>query len=113
MKFGFHFDDCVIIDEMGIAKFRIAETGTFGKPPWFDFVSSEYHACRERLGLADYSSFTKFDIWSNDRAAVDLLQYLCSNDVDVAPGSIIHTGMQNKFGGYENDCSLARLSENQ
>ncbi|CAH1102940.1 unnamed protein product [Psylliodes chrysocephalus] len=27
-------------------------------------------------------------------------------------GSIIHTGMQNRHGGYENDCSLARISEN-
>jgi pyruvate dehydrogenase phosphatase regulatory subunit len=43
---------------------------------------------------------------------VESLQYLCSNDVDVPIGSIIHTGMQNKYGGYENDCSLARLSEN-
>lgn len=41
------------------------------------------------------------------------LQFVCSNDVDVPVGSIIHTGMQNKNGGYENDCSLARISENQ
>lgn len=44
---------------------------------------------------------------------VDLLQYLCSNDVDVPVGSIIHTGMQNHRGGYENDCSLARIAPNQ
>ena len=24
----------------------------------------------------------------------------------------MHTGMQNELGGYENDCSVARLSEN-
>lgn len=44
---------------------------------------------------------------------VDSLQYLCSNDVDIPVGGIIHTGMQNKKGGYENDCSLARIAENQ
>lgn len=44
---------------------------------------------------------------------VNALQYVCSNDVDVPIGSIIHTGMQNKYGGYENDCSLARITENQ
>ena len=27
-------------------------------------------------------------------------------------GSIVHTGMQNELGGYENDCSVARLAEN-
>lgn len=92
--------------------FRIARTGTFVKPPWFDLVSEEYAACREAVGLSDYSSFTKIDLWSKGTEVVDALQYLCSNDVDISIGGIIHTGMQNKRGGYENDCSLARLAEN-
>lgn len=50
---------------------------------------------------------------SQGTEVVDLLQYLCSNDVNVQIGSIIHTGMQNERGGYENDCSLARIAENQ
>ncbi|CAD7086927.1 unnamed protein product [Hermetia illucens] len=107
-----YFDSREKVDKNGIPRFRIADTSTFGKPPWFDFVAAEYNACRERIGLADYSSFTKIDLQSKGREVVDLLQYLCSNDVDVPVGSIIHTGMQNQFGGYENDCSLARLSEN-
>jgi len=52
-------------------------------------------------------------IQSKGREVVDALQYLCSNDVDVPIGSIIHTGMQNSRGGYENDCSLARIADNQ
>ncbi|RZF48075.1 hypothetical protein LSTR_LSTR002141 [Laodelphax striatellus] len=96
----------------GEAPYRIAHTNTFGKPDWFDFVDKEYAACREKVALLDYSSFTKIDLWSKGREVVDSLQYLCSNDVDVPVGSIIHTGMQNERGGYENDCSLARLSEN-
>ncbi|CAB3226428.1 unnamed protein product [Arctia plantaginis] len=91
--------------------FRIASTKSFAKPHWFDYVQREYWACRERVGLADYSSFTKIDIQSQNRDVVDFLQYLCSNDVDVPVGSIIHTGMQNERGGYENDCSLARISD--
>ncbi|KOB76949.1 Uncharacterized protein OBRU01_04874 [Operophtera brumata] len=92
--------------------FRIAYTKTFGKPHWFETVQREYWACRESVGLSDYSSFTKIDLQSQGREVVDLLQYLCSNDVDVPVGSIIHTGMQNERGGYENDCSLARITEN-
>lgn len=49
---------------------------------------------------------------SNGDEVVEALQYLCSNDVDVPVGSIIHTGLQNERGGYENDCSLIRISEN-
>uniref|UniRef100_A0A1B6D3W9 Pyruvate dehydrogenase phosphatase regulatory subunit, mitochondrial n=1 Tax=Clastoptera arizonana TaxID=38151 RepID=A0A1B6D3W9_9HEMI len=95
-----------------IQPYRIAQTKTFAKPDWFDLVSAEYAACRESIGLSDYSSFTKIDLWSKGREVVDLLQYLCSNDVNVPVGSIIHTGMQNESGGYENDCSLTRLAEN-
>ncbi|XP_072399696.1 pyruvate dehydrogenase phosphatase regulatory subunit, mitochondrial isoform X3 [Diabrotica undecimpunctata] len=94
------------------SSFRVAHTKTFAKPPWFDFVSKEYEACRERIGISDYSSFTKVDLWSKGDEVVDALQFVCSNDVDVPVGSIIHTGMQNRHGGYENDCSLARISEN-
>lgn len=88
------------------------DTNTFSKPHWFDIVGSEYDACREKIGLADYSSFTKIDVWSKGGEVINLLQHLCSNDVDVPVGSIIHTGMQNVHGGYENDCSLARVSDN-
>ncbi|XP_046389566.1 pyruvate dehydrogenase phosphatase regulatory subunit, mitochondrial [Ischnura elegans] len=101
------------VDEVdGTRPYRIAYTNTFSKPPWFDIVKEEYSACREAVGLSDYSSFTKFDLWSRGTEVVDSLQYLCSNDVDIPIGGIIHTGMQNKLGGYENDCSLARVAEN-
>ena len=56
-------------------------------------------ATREGVSLCDYSSFAKFDIWSAGTEAVEFLQYMCSNDIDVPVGSIVHTGMHNKFGG--------------
>uniref|UniRef100_A0A8C4RXS5 Pyruvate dehydrogenase phosphatase regulatory subunit n=1 Tax=Erpetoichthys calabaricus TaxID=27687 RepID=A0A8C4RXS5_ERPCA len=37
---------------------------------------------------------------------------LCANDLDVPVGHIVHTGMLNERGGYENDCSVVRLSKN-
>lgn len=95
-----------------VTTFRISDTRTFAKPPWFDQVAVEYDSCRSNVGIADYSSFTKIDIWSKGREVVDCLQRLCSNDVDVPVGSIIHTGMQNRHGGYENDCSVARIADN-
>lgn len=47
----------------GLHPYRIAYTNTYGKPPWFNFVRDEYEACREQVGLSDYSSFTKIDFW--------------------------------------------------
>lgn len=43
--------------------------------------------------------------------ALESLQYLFSNDLDVPVGHIVHTGMLNECGGYENDCSIARLNK--
>lgn len=99
-------------DSENSAPFHIATTNTWTKPPWFYNAADEYAACRERVAILDYSSFTKFDVWSKGSDVVQALQYLCSNDVDIPVGGIIHTGMQNVYGGYENDCSLARIAPN-
>merc|ERR1711970_841873 len=69
---------------------------TFSLPRWFHNTGREYHACRNTAGLLDYSSFSKFDIQSQDERVVSWLQYLCSNDVDIPVGNIIHTGLQNE-----------------
>ncbi|XP_014666984.1 PREDICTED: pyruvate dehydrogenase phosphatase regulatory subunit, mitochondrial-like isoform X2 [Priapulus caudatus] len=86
---------------------------TFRKPVWFDAVREEYMACRQGVALIDMSSFTKFELKSAGREVVDFLQRLCSNDVDIPVGHVIHTGMQNYHGGYENDCSIVRMAENE
>ena len=43
---------------------------------------------------------------------VDYLQYICANDVDQTLGTVIHTGILNERGGYENDCSVVRMADN-
>ncbi|XP_035205169.1 pyruvate dehydrogenase phosphatase regulatory subunit, mitochondrial-like isoform X2 [Stegodyphus dumicola] len=84
----------------------------FGKPSWFESVREEYNACRERVGIIDMSSFTKFHLKSGATEVVDLLQLLCSNDIDVPVGNIVSSGMQNDKGCYENDCLLLRRAHN-
>ena len=44
---------------------------------------------------------------------MDYVQKLCSNDVNVPVGGVVHTGMQNDRGGYENDCLLIRNADNR
>lgn len=91
---------------------RAMSKGTFGKPGWFNAVKLEYQACKERVCLVDMSSFTKIEIKSKGTEALEFLQYMCSNDIDQGIGTIIHTGMLNKQGGYENDCSIVPLRDN-
>ncbi|GLV45115.1 uncharacterized protein CBL_14312 [Carabus blaptoides fortunei] len=86
--------------------------GSFYKPKFFDFMKEEYLACREGVGIIDMSSFSKIEIKSSGTQVISYLQKLCSNDVNIPVGGIVHTGMQNEIGGYENDCMLVRQSEN-
>ncbi|CAJ0578356.1 unnamed protein product, partial [Mesorhabditis spiculigera] len=80
-----------------------------GKPVWFDRVRAEYEACRERVGLIDMSSFSKFEITGDD--CVSFLQYLCSADIERPIGTTIYTGMQNDKGGYVTDCTISRIRD--
>ncbi|KAJ6666141.1 hypothetical protein lerEdw1_001045 [Lerista edwardsae] len=87
------------------------QSKTFYKPDWFDIVGAEVKCCKEAVCVIDMSSFTKFEISSTGDQALEVLQYLFSNDLDVPVGHIVHTGMLNPNGGYENDCSVVRLNK--
>ena len=92
---------------------HVAKTETFYRPPWFQAAAEEFKAAREAVALCDYSSFAKMDLWSSGKQVVDFLQKMCTADVDIQVGKIVHTGMLNEWGGYENDCTVTRLAENR
>lgn len=100
------------LEDCGMLVERVLETPSFGKPHWFDAVRKEYTACRESVALLDYSSFTKINITSANNEALEFLQYICTNDINIPLGSITVTGMQNANGGYESDVSILRLAPN-
>ena len=64
---------------------------------------------REAVGLFDQSSFAKFRLEGRDAMAV--LNRVCANDVDVAPGKLVYTQWLNEKGGIEADLTVTRLSE--
>ena len=63
------------------------------------------------MTLFDLSSFGKHLVQGRD--ACRLLQRLCANDVDVAPGRIVYTHMLNHRGGIEVDVTVNRLAEDR
>jgi 4-methylaminobutanoate oxidase (formaldehyde-forming) len=82
---------------------------SFGRQNWFPCAAEEHRAVREAVGLFDQSSFAKFRLEGPDATAV--LQRLCANDVDVAPGRIVYTAMLNRRGGIECDLTVTRLTD--
>jgi glycine cleavage system aminomethyltransferase T len=76
-------------------------------PGWLPWVVDEMHATREAVALYDQTSFGKLLVQGRDACA--LLQRLCANDVDVAPGRMVYTGVLNRRGGFESDLTVMRL----
>jgi 4-methylaminobutanoate oxidase (formaldehyde-forming) len=90
----------------------VPETGySFGRQNWFPYVAAEHRACREAVAVFDQTSFSKFRLEGPDAEAA--LQRLCANDVAVAPGRMVYTGMLNERGGFESDLTVTRISADE
>ncbi len=83
---------------------------SYGRQNWFDTSAAECKAVREGVALFDQSSFAKFRLEGRDACAV--LNQVCANDVDVAPGKLVYTQWLNDKGGIEADLTVTRLSAN-
>ena len=79
---------------------------TLGTPGWLPWVLEEQRACREDVVVFDQTSFSKFLLKGRD--ALDVLQRLCANEIDVAPGRMVYTAMLNARGGFESDVTVIR-----
>ena len=82
---------------------------SFGRQNWFDHSAAEHHAARQRVALFDLSPFAKYRLQGRDAAQV--LNRICANDIDVAPGRIVYTQWLNERGGIEADLTVTRLGE--
>ena len=82
---------------------------SWGRQNWFDNQAAEHTAIRTGVGAYDMSSFGKIRVEGPDACAV--LNRICGNDVDVAPGRLVYTQFLNSTGGIEADVTVTRLTE--
>ena len=82
---------------------------SYGRQNWFENSAAECKAVRETVALFDQSSFAKFRLEGRDACTV--LNRVCANDIDVAPGRMIYTQWLNHNGGIEADLTVTRLGE--
>ena len=82
---------------------------TLDTPAWLPFVLDEQRACREQCVVFDQTSFAKFVLKGRD--ALQALQRLCANEIDVPVGRIVYTAMLNERGGFESDLTITRIDE--
>jgi glycine cleavage system aminomethyltransferase T/glycine/D-amino acid oxidase-like deaminating enzyme len=82
---------------------------SYGRPEWLSYSLEEQRATRETVAVFDQTSFAKLLLQGRD--ALPVLQRLCANDVNVAPGRMVYTAMLNARGGFESDLTIIRLGE--
>ena len=80
---------------------------SYGRQNWFDASRREHVAVRERVGLFDQSCFAKFAVKGPD--ALQVLNRVSCNQIDVAPGRVVYTQWLNEKGGIEADLTVFRL----
>ena len=79
----------------------------WSRPPWFDRLSEEHEAFRERAGMIDLSSFGKIEV--SGPGALGLLERACDNRVDRPVGSIVYGQFLDPRGGIVADVTIVRL----
>ncbi|MFT5657814.1 MAG: glycine cleavage system aminomethyltransferase T/glycine [Gammaproteobacteria bacterium] len=84
---------------------------SFGKQNWFEYSAAEHKAAREKVVMFDQSSFAKYLVQGRDSCQV--LQRICSANVDVEPGRMVYTHWLNQRGGIEADLTVTRIAEDQ
>jgi 4-methylaminobutanoate oxidase (formaldehyde-forming) len=82
---------------------------SYGRQNWFEHSAAEHRAVRDGVALFDQSSFAKFRLEGRD--AMSVLNKVCTNNVDQAPGRLIYTQWLNERGGIEADLTVTRLDE--
>lgn len=84
---------------------------TFGRSNAWPYIAAEHRAVRERVGVADQSSFSKIMI--RGAGALGLLQKVAGADMDTPIGKITYTQLLNERGGIEADVTVTRLGDDR
>lgn len=82
-----------------------------GAQHWYDIAVREAAQMQEGAALIDLSPFTKIDL--DGPQALDVLQRLCTANIDVADRTAVYTLMLNDRGGIEADVTVTRLAATQ
>ena len=77
----------------------------------FENTKREALNARENVGIIDMTLMSKFEIVGPH--AKDLLNRVCTNDVDVEPGRLVYTTWVNESGGIMADGTVTRIAEDR
>jgi dimethylglycine dehydrogenase len=76
----------------------------------FEVVAAECEAVRERVGVLELSSFSKYEVSGPDAEA--FLNRVCANRIPRRDGRIVLAHLLTENGRIENEFTITRLAEN-
>ncbi|WP_058828590.1 FAD-dependent oxidoreductase [Haloferax sp. Q22] len=78
---------------------------------WSKVQGAEHQHLREKVGMVDMTTFTPIEV--TGPGALEFLQGLLTNDMDVTPGRMRYSAMLNEDGGVLADLTVARLGDDR
>jgi glycine cleavage system aminomethyltransferase T/glycine/D-amino acid oxidase-like deaminating enzyme len=76
---------------------------------WSPITNAEHLHLREHVGMVDLTAFNEFDI--EGPGALDYLQFMTVNSVDVPIGRAVYTPLLTPDGGFRSDLTVLRLGD--
>lgn len=78
---------------------------------WWPVAERESRMLENSGALFELSPFTK--LFVQGKQAMEALQWICTNNIDVEVGSVVYTLMLNVMGGIEGEITVTRISQDQ
>ena len=85
------------------------EAFSFKRSNWWDAVKGECEAVRNRVGLMDLSTFSKYEVSGPD--AYTYLSRICANKIPAKVGGVMLGHLLNANGFIESEITVTRLAE--
>jgi glycine cleavage system aminomethyltransferase T/glycine/D-amino acid oxidase-like deaminating enzyme len=76
---------------------------------WSPIINAEHLHLREHVGMVDLTAFNEFDF--EGPGALDFLNYMAVNSVNVPVGRSVYTPLLTPQGGFRGDLTIMRLGE--
>jgi glycine cleavage system aminomethyltransferase T/glycine/D-amino acid oxidase-like deaminating enzyme len=76
---------------------------------WSPITNAEHLHLRDHVGMVDLTAFNEFDI--EGPGALDYLQYMTVNSVNVPVGRSVYTPLLTPDGGFRADLTILRLAD--
>ena len=75
---------------------------------WSPTITAEHLAMRDRVAMVDLTAFAMFDI--SGPGALDYVQKMAANQMDVRPGRAVYTPLLAPNGGFKSDLTIMRMA---